>query len=172
MTRPMKRNPSLLMLMAGFIVFLLFSGGDDCLAAKMPLKRIKRAVTVGSPLKPVEKPDPFRPFIDKEMELKARAAKKAAVVSIFPLQKAGIEQFKLVGIISDDRRRLAIVETRDGKGRCYPLALGTVIGLNKGRVVQIQDDLIVVEEAIPGRNGQVVNRIVKKLHINEEEGAS
>lgn len=167
--RPMKRNPDLLMV--ALIVLLLFSGSLDALAAKRPIKRAKQPLLTSSRIKPVEKPDPFRPFIEKEIQLKERG-KKAMLVSIFPLQRIGIEQFKLVGIIGDAGRRLAIVETAEGKGRCYPLALGTIIGLNKGRVTQIHDDWIVVEEVVPGRTGQIVNRVVKKLHINEEEGAS
>lgn len=167
--RPMKRNLSLMM--AGLSVLLLLSGSLDCLAARRPLKKSKRPITASGHFKPAVKPDPFHPFIEKEIQVKERA-KQVASVSIFPLQKAGIEQFKLVGIIGDAKRKLAIVETSDGKGRCYLVALGTVIGLNRGRVVQIQDDLIVVEEAVPGRTGQIVNRVIKKLHIKEEEGAS
>lgn len=165
----MKRTPKLLV--AGLLVLLLFSGSFDCFAAERPSKNTKRSFTKDSRIKPPVKADPFLSFIEKEQRLKERAT-KAARVSIFPLQKAGIEKFKLVGIIGDAKRRLAIVETSDGKGRCYPLALGTVIGLNKGRVVQIQDDLVVVEEAVPGRTGQTVKTVIKKLHIDEEEGAS
>ncbi|MFZ3114264.1 MAG: pilus assembly protein PilP [Syntrophales bacterium] len=165
----MKKPPKLLM--AGLLVLLLFPGGFDCFAAKRPSKNTKRSPTKDSRIKPSAEADPFLSFVEKELWLKERAT-KAARVSIFPLQKAGIEKFKLVGIIGDAKRRLAIVETADGKGRCYPLALGTIIGLNKGRVVRIEDDLVVVEEAVPGRTGQIVKTVIKKLHIDEEEGAS
>jgi Tfp pilus assembly protein PilP len=75
-----------------------------------------------------------------------------------------------VGIAGDMERRVAIVEPMDGKGKSYPVTVGTVIGLNNGKVVEIKNDVIVIEEAIKGSARQKVNRIIKKLHKNEEEG--
>jgi len=114
------------------------------------------------------KPDPFRPFVEKDPVLKKKADMVAAV-SIFPLQRVGLDQFNLIGIAGDSQRRMAIVETKDSKGsRFYTLAPGTVIGLNKGKVVEIKNDLMVVEETTPLRTGKKINRIIKKLHKDEE----
>jgi len=115
------------------------------------------------------KPDPFRPFVEKEVVLK-KQIEKAPPSSIYPLQKVGLDQFTLVGIAGDAKRRMAIVETKDNKGRFYPLTLGTIIGLNKGKVVEIRSDRVVVEEATPGVKGRKINKIIIKLH-KEEEGA-
>lgn len=110
------------------------------------------------------KPDPFKPFVDKEMLAKQKTEK--AAVSIFPLQKAGVDQFNLVGIMISRERKVAIVETKDGKGR-YPVALGTIIGMNKGKVVDIKSDQITIEEVTQGRTGKKANRIIKKLRRDE-----
>lgn len=161
----MKRNRSFIA--AGIVVLLLIFGGPAVYAASSSAE--KQTPTADYRYNPVGKPDPFRPFVEKELLLRKKV-EKAVAVSIFPLQRAGIDQFILVGIAGDAERRLAVVETREGKGRYYPLELGTIIGPNKGKVVEIRSDLIVVEEAIPGRAGQKVNRIIKKLRRDEEEG--
>ncbi len=115
---------------------------------------------------PAGKPDPFLPFVDKELALKKKVEKAAAVTSIFPLQRVSVEQFNLVGIAGDAKRRLAIVEA---KGKFYPIAVGTIIGLNKGRVVEIRNDRVVVSEVSPGK-GRKVNNITMRLHKGEDEG--
>jgi len=115
---------------------------------------------------PTGKPDPFLPFIEKDIAL-TKKIEKANITSIFPLQRVGIDQFNLVGIAGDAERRFAILETKDGKARFYPVAVGTVIGLNNGKVVEIKRDVIVIEEVTRGRTGQKINRITKKLRIDE-----
>ena len=152
---------------AGIVALLLIFGGAAVSMASSSVGR--QAPTANYRYNPAGKPDPFRPFVEKDLLLKKKA-EKAGMVSIFPLQRAGIEQFTLVGIAGDKERGLAVVETKEGKGRHYPLALGTIIGLNNGKVVEIRSDLVVIEEAIPGRAGQKINRIIKKLRRDEEEG--
>jgi type IV pilus assembly protein PilP len=128
----------------------------------------KQAPAASYSFNPAGKPDPFRPFVEKDPVLK-KNAEIAAAVSIFPLQKVGLDQFNLIGIAGDSERRLAVVETKDSRGsRFYALTLGTIIGLNKGKVVEIGNDLIVVEEATALRSGKKPNRIIKKLRKDEE----
>lgn len=116
---------------------------------------------------PIGKPDPFLPFVEKDIALRKKI-EKANTPSIFPLQRTGIDQFNLVGIAGDAERRFAVVETKDAKARFYPVAVGTIIGLNNGKVVEIKRDVIVIEEVTRGRTGQKINRIMKKLRIDEE----
>lgn len=118
---------------------------------------------------PILKPDPFRPFVETELVLKKKADKTTGA-SIFPLQKISLDQFNLVGIAGDAKRKIAIVETKDKKGKFYPLVLGTIIGLNSGKVVEIKNDLIVVAEVERGRTGRKLNKIMIKLHRDGEEG--
>jgi len=163
----MKRNRSYKVW--GLVLFLA-SGFFNQLAYSMTSGEGKQAQPAGYRFDPAEKPDPFRPFVEKEPLLKKKAG-TVATVSIFPLQKVDLDQFNLIGIAGNAGRRLAIVETKDSKGSSfYTLTLGTVIGLNKGKVVEIKSDLIVVEEAALLRTGKKVNRITKKLRKDEEEG--
>jgi type IV pilus assembly protein PilP len=154
---------------AGSVVaFLLLWVGSGYAAAAAPPGDAKEVPAASYHYNPVGKADPFRPFVEKEPVVKKKAEKINAS-SIFPLQKAGLDQFNLVGIIGDAERRLAIVEATDNKGKFYPLALGTIIGLNNGKVVEIKSDMIVIEELTKGSSRQKVNRIKIKLR-KEEEG--
>ena len=126
--------------------------------------------TAKAPSVPAAKPDPFRPFIEldqaKALALKKKAESKALPVS--PLQRAEIDQFRLIGIAGDERSRTAMVD--DGKGKFYPLIVGTGIGMNEGRVAQILVDRVVVEEVTKERGKKKVKRIIMKLRRDEEEG--
>ena len=117
---------------------------------------------------PAGKPDPFKSFVEMDLALKKKAEQKAAV-SIFPLQRVGLDQFNLVGIAGSDERRIAIVEVKNNKGKFYPITLGTTIGLNNGKVVEIKRDQFIVEEGAHGRPGKKT-RITKKFQRDEEEG--
>jgi len=111
---------------------------------------------------PVGKPDPFRPFVEidttaiKAAEKRGKDDKKD-MSSIFPLQRAATEKFRVVGIAGDQLRRVAIVE--DTTKKFYPLFKGTYIGLKNGRVVEIMADRVIVEE----REEKIAKRIILKL---------
>lgn len=112
---------------------------------------------------PAGKPDPFRPFIDDENAAKKKVEKKG-VSSIYPLQRAEIDKFRLVGIAGDQSRRVAIV-VEDATKKHYPLIVGTHIGLNKGKVLEILPDRVIVEEY----KTKKAKRIILKLHKNQDE---
>ncbi len=107
---------------------------------------------------PLGKPDPFKPFID--VEIKAAKKEKSKIESIFPLQRAEVENFKLVGIVGDEARRVAVVE--DSNKKFYPLFIGTRIGLHDGKVTDILADRVTVDEL----DGKKIKRIILKLRKN------
>jgi type IV pilus assembly protein PilP len=112
---------------------------------------------------PAGKPDPFRPFIVIETPEKKKDEKKQAekkIESIFPLQRAGADNYRVVGIAGDKDHRGAIVE--DASKKFYPLNVGTRIGLKNGRVVEIMADRVIVEEY----EGKKATRIILKLRKN------
>ncbi|MBI4634357.1 MAG: pilus assembly protein PilP [Deltaproteobacteria bacterium] len=141
--------------------------------ASLPAKAPESAPAKTSPLEsytynPVGKPDPFLPFIEKDLIVKKKAGKSSRA-SIFPLQNAGVDQFKLVGIAGNERRRTAVVE--DERGKFYTLNEGTYIGQNNGRVKSILADRVIVEEKISLESGGArINRITIKLHKEDNEG--
>ncbi|MEN6620768.1 MAG: pilus assembly protein PilP [Smithella sp.] len=108
---------------------------------------------------PAGKPDPFRPFVEEEIAARKKAEKKK-VLSIFPLQRMETEQFKLVGIAGNQKQRIAMVE--DSTKKFYPLSVGTRIGVNNGKIIEILPDRIIVEEYI----GKKIKIIILKLRKN------
>src|SRR5271157_102456 len=114
---------------------------------------------------PVGKPDPFKPFIEEELGTRKNERKP---LPISPLQREGIEQFRLVGISGDGHRRIAVVQ--DVKGKAYTIFLGTYIGLNGGRVVEILPDRVTIEEKSKAEDKQAkTKRLTMKLRKDEGE---
>jgi type IV pilus assembly protein PilP len=112
---------------------------------------------------PLGKPDPFRPFVAvvtaKDIDMKKQIAKKAEA-SMFPLQRAETEKYRVVGIAGDKDHRVAIAE--DASKKFYPLLVGTHIGLYKGKVIEIMADRVIVEEY----ETKKAKRIILKLRKN------
>jgi type IV pilus assembly protein PilP len=109
--------------------------------------------------------DPFKPFIDVDAVSKQKAGTSKAL-PLNPLQRLGIEQFRLVGIIEGERGRRAMVQ--DASGKFYSLILGSYIGLNDGRVAAILKDQIVVNERVTTDEGKIQTRKqIMKLRQDE-----
>ena len=114
---------------------------------------------------PTGKADPFKPFIDVELA-KKKTVEQSRSLSLNPLQRQTVEQFKLVGIIGDNRGRRAMVQ--DGAGKFYSLLPGAYIGLNNGRISKILADRIIVDEKIRTDEGKIESRkIIIKLRQGE-----
>jgi Tfp pilus assembly protein PilP len=126
-------------------------GVGDTGAVKTPVAL--SAASPGDRSRVVSKPDPFRPFIETEVEKKISKeealSKKGGGKSrpLSPLQQSEIGQYRLVGIAGNDDKRTAIVVDGTAK-RFYPLFVGTYIGPNEGRVAEILSDRVIVEERI------------------------
>ena len=108
---------------------------------------------------PLSKPDPVRPFIDEELVTQKKEEKKD-LSSIFPLQRAEVDKFRVVGISGDDQRRIAVVE--DATKKFYPIFIGTHIGIHNGKVTEILPDRVIVAE----HEKDKVKRIILKLRKN------
>ena len=108
---------------------------------------------------PMDKPDPFKPFIEIEKVAKKKAEKKAPD-SIFPLQRAEADSYRVVGIAGTPEQRVAIVE--DAAKKFYPLVKGTRIGLYDGKVIEIMADRVIVEEY----EDKKARRVILKLRKN------
>jgi type IV pilus assembly protein PilP len=112
---------------------------------------------------PLGKQDPFRPFVTvvtaKDIDMKKQIAKKAEA-SMFPLQRAETEKYRVVGIAGDKDHRVAIAE--DASKKFYPLLVGTHIGLYNGKVIEIMADRVIVEEY----ETKKAKRVILKLRKN------
>jgi type IV pilus assembly protein PilP len=109
--------------------------------------------------------DPFKPFVDPAATAKQKAGKSKAL-PLNPLQRLGIEQFRLVGIIEGDRGRRAMVQ--DASGKFYSLVQGSYIGLNNGRVAAILKNEVIVNERVTTDEGKIQPRKqIMKLRQDE-----
>jgi Tfp pilus assembly protein PilP len=109
--------------------------------------------------------DPFKPFVDPTAAAKQRAGKSKAL-PLNPLQRLGVDQFRLVGIIESDQGRRAMVQ--DASGKFYSLVQGSYIGLNNGRVAAILKNEVIVNERVATDEGKIQSRKqIMKLRQDE-----
>ncbi len=106
---------------------------------------------------PAGKPDPFKPFVDVDV----KSAQKKKDESIFPLERAEIDSFTLVGIVGDSSKRAAVVQ--DANKKFYPVFVGSHIGTRKGKVTGILSDQVIIDEL---DDNNKVRKIVLKLRKN------
>lgn len=89
----------------------------------------------------VGKRDPFKPFIKiiekKEVETPMSKA-------LPPIKRYSLEQFKLVGIVSLGQRPKAMIV--DPEKNTYVLGVGDEIGNKQGKIIEVKDNGILVEE--------------------------
>ncbi|MBW2557304.1 MAG: pilus assembly protein PilP [Deltaproteobacteria bacterium] len=120
---------------------------------------------------PEGKADPFKPFI--KIVKKGKPGGKAPGTQLIegqaafipPLQRFGTGQFRLTGIVLTGNKRIAMVETPEGKR--YILREGTHIGVNKGRVIKILSDNLMVLEKIKDFEGNTnMERVILTLRKN------
>ena len=118
------------------------------------------------------KTDPFKPFVRLELPTAAKKGpeKKKYTGNLTPLQRVSLDKVRVTGIAGSPVKRVAMVE--DGAGKGYIVYLGTLIGENGGRVIQILPDRVIVEEkAGEGIKGkEKSHRVALKLHKEEGEG--
>jgi len=99
---------------------------------------------------PVGKRDPFKPFI-------ALGPKKpVSKAPLTPLQRYDVSELKLVGILKGPRGYRALVEDAGGKG--FIIGKGTLIGRENGKVKEIHEDRVIVEQRYKDIFGQMKHR--------------
>ena len=109
--------------------------------------------------KPEAKLDPFEPLFRKEpASIAVRKKKSKRRSPLTPLEKMDLSQLKLSGIILAPSGNKALVQEASGKG--YVVKKGTYIGIHSGKIVEILEDQIIVEEEAEDMYGKV--SIVKK----------
>jgi len=98
------------------------------------------------PYNPLGKIDPFEPLFKDEPELAPSESKREKRIPRTPLEKIDLGQLKLVGVILASSGNRALVQEASGKG--YIIKEGTYIGVNSGKVTEIKNDRVIVEEEI------------------------
>jgi len=98
------------------------------------------------PYNPLGKIDPFEPLFKDEPEPAPSESKREKRIPRTPLENIDLGQLKLVGVILASSGNRALVQEASGKG--YIIKEGTYIGVNSGKVTEIKNDRVIVEEEI------------------------
>jgi len=88
------------------------------------------------PYNPIGKPDPFQPT---RVALEGKEGGK-----VLPLERFEVNEFELVGVVTGSGIRKAMIQDMTGKG--FLIQVGTRIGKRGGKVIQIRDKEVVIEE--------------------------
>jgi type IV pilus assembly protein PilP len=159
------------------LFFLLAVSGTVALTAVPPAQKPAEAKSeTASPemqnyrYDPRGKLDPFKPFVRLEVSPAAKkGSEKKPTGSFTPLQRLPLEKIRVTGIAGSPEKRVAMVE--DGGGKGFIISVGTQIGMNDGKVVQILPDQVIVEEKLDeGKGKEKYHRVALKLHKEEGEG--
>ncbi|HTZ38726.1 MAG TPA: pilus assembly protein PilP [Syntrophales bacterium] len=164
------------------IAFLLALSATAAMAAAPPAPKPPEAKPEEpSAAAPPEKPeyrydprgkiDPFKPFVRLEVPTPSakKGPEKKLTGALTPLQRVSLEKVRVTGVAGSSTKRIAMVE--DGVGKAYIVYVGTLMGMNEGRVIQILPDRVIVEEKLEGSKGKErSHRVALKLHKEEGEG--
>ncbi len=114
----------------------------------------EKGVPSGRLYNPKGKLDPFEPLFRQQPAAKSKKKKrKRRKGPLTPLEKVDLSQLRLTGVILAKTGNRALVREASGKG--YVVKVGTPIGINSGRIVQILKDRIIVEEEVEDLLGKV-----------------
>jgi type IV pilus assembly protein PilP len=110
--------------------------------------------------KPAGRVDPFEPLFqikgDKSISGRGHSTlRDSRKDKLTPLEKLDISQLKLTAIITGPQN-IAMVQEATGKG--YVVKKGTYIGINSGRIVEINKNEIIIEEEVEDILGKIVVR--------------
>jgi len=122
------------------------------------------------PYNPIGKIDPFAPLYKEETEKKPEnvvVKPKEPERPRTPLEKLDLAQLKLTAIVSTKDEKRALVEEASGKG--YVVEVGTKIGLERGSVVEIDQDRIIIEHTTEDDFGKTTSR-KRELKLQKPPG--
>lgn len=121
----------------------------------------------GTAYNPKGKIDPFEPLFQQEPETVAQKKRRMRKGPLTPLEKVDLSQLQLTGVILAKSGNKALVKEASGKG--YVVKVGTPIGMNFGRIVQILNDRIIVEEEVEDVMGRVTLQ-KKEMRLQKPPG--
>jgi len=143
---------------------------DPVTAAEPKTEGATGTISTRLPYNPVGKVDPFAPLYKEETEKKAvnvAVKPKGPERPRTPLEKLDLAQLKLTAIVTTQGLKRALVEEASGKG--YVVMVGTKIGLERGAVVEIEQDRIVIEHQGEDDFGKVSSK-KRELKLQKPPG--
>jgi type IV pilus assembly protein PilP len=111
---------------------------------------------------PTDKVDPFRSYVRRQVTFNPEESSS-------PLERFDINQLSVMGIIWGVDEPRALVRDPTGKG--YIVRAGTPIGKNKGRILRIEDNRVVVKETYLDHMDRATTKEVDiELYVNGRKG--
>ena len=111
---------------------------------------------------PTDKVDPFRSYVRRQVTFDPEG-------SASPLERFDLTQLAVMGIIWGLEEPRALVRDPTGKG--YIVRAGTPIGKNKGRILRIEDNKVVVKETYLDHLDRATTKEVDlELYVNGRKG--
>ncbi len=111
---------------------------------------------------PTDKVDPFRSYVRRQVTFDPEAGSS-------PLERFDLTQLTVMGIIWGLEEPRALVRDPTGKG--YIVKAGTPIGKNKGRILRIEDNRVVVKETYLDHLDRATTKEVDlELYVNGRKG--
>jgi type IV pilus assembly protein PilP len=110
---------------------------------------------------PLGKRDPFRSFILEQARQKANE-------EIGPLEQFDISQLNVVAVVWDNPVPRALIS--DPSGRPYIVSHGSEVGKNDGKVIQIEDDMVVVKETYVDWMGEKTTKDIEMRLKSGDKG--
>jgi type IV pilus assembly protein PilP len=153
------------------VVFAAACGGGDkpdASAAKPVVQKLAKVVPAAPTqaayhYDPTDKTDPFRSYIRRQVTLEGDGTSS-------PLERFDLSQLIVMGIIWGVDEPRALVRDPTGKG--YIVRAGTPIGKNKGRILRIEDNKVVVKETYLDHLDRATTKEVElELYANGRNGA-
>lgn len=128
------------------------------IATAEPSELVRESLQMAATYDPTGRFDPFEPLFRSEPEQRVETEQTASQrrerrVPQTPLERVALSQLKVTAIIRAETGNRALVEDATGKG--YVVTKGTYMGLNAGRVIEIDAGRIVVEEEIENVMGEL-----------------
>ncbi len=111
---------------------------------------------------PADYRDPFASLLNIK-----KVRDEVPLEQLTPLQRVSLADVRLQGIILLGRKGVAQIVTPDGKA--HVVTPGTAMGRNRGKVVRITSDEVVVEEEFEDYMGEKVKQETV-LRLRKEEG--
>ncbi len=113
--------------------------------------------------------NPFKPFLKLIATPSAKTMKPVAFVPKTPLQRFALADLKFVGIVWSKKLNPQVL-IEDPRGKGYSVPTGTFVGNLGGKIVDIKQDEVVIEERLVDVFGEEnVQKTTIKLHKPENE---
>lgn len=122
--------------------------------------------TEGYAYEPGKRRDPFSPLVIVKKTKETKKQSRKLAVNAPPLQSFDAREFRLIATLSGKDGFIALLKAPDNKA--YTVTKGTLIGLNMGKIMEINMSEVIVEELVENQlNKMEPRQVILKLRKEE-----